>query len=76
MLVVSKTTFQKLHRSILVFPPANAFITFSEVFVENHFSVDLNTWREGSLTGMMRRTDNMEKQKERKKSRASLLLSF
>lgn len=60
MLVVSKTTFQKLHRFILVFPPVNAFITSSEVFVENNFSVDLNIWQEVSLTGMMRKTSNME----------------
>lgn len=75
MLVVSKTTFQKLHRFILVFPPVNAFITSSEVFVENYFSVDLNIWQEVSLTGMMRKTSNMEMEKERK-SRASLLLSL
>lgn len=60
-MLINKTIFQKLHRLILVFPLVNAFITFTEVFIENHFSVDLNTWREGSLTGMMRKTNNVEK---------------
>jgi len=61
VLAVSKTACQKLDSLILVFPLVNAFVTFSEVFVENHFSVDLNTWREGSLTGVMGKTNNMEK---------------
>lgn len=58
---MSKITFQKLCRLVLVFSLVNAFVTFSEVFVENNFSVDLNTWREGSLIGKIMKTNNMEK---------------